>query len=80
MQYILVNLGISPQFGFVDFPHLTFPTTMRVDYIRVYQPKDQINYGCDPKGFPTEAYIKRSVVLFIIEYELVADLSLMKLS
>jgi len=53
---------------------------MRVDYIRVYQPKDQINYGCDPKGFPTEAYIKRSVALFIVEYELVADLSLMKLS
>lgn len=57
-MYILANLGISPQFGFVDFDHLTFPTTMRVDYIRVYQPKDQINYGCDPKGFPTEAYIK----------------------
>jgi len=30
---------------------------MRVDYIRVYQLKDQINYGCDPDGFPTEAYI-----------------------
>ena len=39
---------------------------MRVDYIRVYQPQDQINYGCDPEGFPTEAYINKSVALFII--------------
>jgi hypothetical protein len=80
MQYILANLGISPNFGFIDFAHLTFPTTMRIDYIRVYQPKDQINYGCDPEGFPTEAYINTLVALFIIEYMLVADLSPMKLS
>ena len=53
---------------------------MRVDYIRVYQPKDQINYGCDPAGFPTNAYINKSVVPFIIEYLLVANLSPMKLS
>jgi len=31
---------------------------MRIDYIRIYQLKDQINYGCDPEGFPTDAYIK----------------------
>jgi len=76
---MLANLGISPNFGFIDFTRLTFPATMRIDYIRVYQPKDQINYGCDPEGFPTDAYIKTLVALFI-EYILVADLSLMKLS
>lgn len=32
---------------------------MRVDWIRVYQPKDAINVGCDPKEFPTEAYINQ---------------------
>jgi hypothetical protein len=32
---------------------------MRVDYIRVYQPKNAINIGCDPKDFPTSAYIER---------------------
>ena len=53
-----MNLGISQNFGFVDFEHLTFPATMRVDWIRVYQPKDAINIGCDPEAFPTAAYIE----------------------
>ncbi|KAM6498438.1 beta-glucan synthesis-associated protein [Amanita muscaria] len=56
-MYIIINLGISPFFGTIDFAHLTFPTTMKVDYIRVYQPKSAINYGCDPSNFPTKAYI-----------------------
>jgi hypothetical protein len=30
---------------------------MSVDYIRVYQSSDAINIGCDPKDFPTAAYI-----------------------
>ncbi|KAJ7059441.1 beta-glucan synthesis-associated protein-domain-containing protein [Mycena amicta] len=55
--YILVNLGISPSFGFIDFAHLVFPATMRIDWIRVYQPADRINIGCDPKEMPTKAYI-----------------------
>jgi beta-glucanase (GH16 family) len=45
--YIIANLGMSLNFGAVDFEHLTFPAVMRVDYIRVYQPKDAINIGCD---------------------------------
>jgi hypothetical protein len=76
---MIANLGLSRNFGFIDFTRLTFPTTMRIDYIRVYQLKDQINYGCDPEGFPTDAYIKALVVPFIIEYILVADLFPMKL-
>lgn len=56
-QYLIMNLGISPNFGKIDFTQLTFPTTMRVDWIRVYQPQNSINYGCDPADFPTEAYI-----------------------
>ncbi|KAJ7042400.1 beta-glucan synthesis-associated protein [Mycena alexandri] len=55
--YIIANLGMSENFGVVDFEHLTFPAVMRVDYIRVYQPKDAINIGCDPEAFPTQAYI-----------------------
>ncbi|KAJ7786147.1 glycoside hydrolase family 16 protein, partial [Mycena metata] len=55
--YIIANLGMSENFGVVDFEHLTFPAVMRVDYIRVYQPKDAINIGCDPAAFPTQAYI-----------------------
>jgi len=55
--YIIANLGMSLNFGAVDFERLIFPSVMRVDYIRVYQPKNAINIGCDPKDFPTQAYI-----------------------
>jgi len=77
-QYITFNLGMSPNFGKIDFDHLTFPTTMRVDYIRVYQPSNQINIGCDPSGFPTAAYINQSVSLFISQYVFVTDLLSLK--
>ncbi|EIW82295.1 glycoside hydrolase family 16 protein [Coniophora puteana RWD-64-598 SS2] len=57
-MYLLANLGMSKNFGVVDLDHLTFPTTMRVDYIRVYQPSNAKNIGCDPPDFPTAEYIK----------------------
>ncbi|KAJ6466948.1 beta-glucan synthesis-associated [Mycena sanguinolenta] len=56
-MYILANLGMSTNFGTVDLEHLTFPTTLKLDYVRVYQYPDQINIGCDPPDFPTSAYI-----------------------
>ncbi|KAJ7932557.1 beta-glucan synthesis-associated protein-domain-containing protein [Mycena leptocephala] len=59
--YIIANLGMSLNFGAVDFDHLTFPAVMRVDYIRVYQPKDAINIGCDPVDYPTQAYINEYI-------------------
>ncbi len=58
-QYIIVNLGISQNFGYVDLDHLTFPTTMKIDWIRVYQDPENINIGCDPSNFPTAAYINK---------------------
>lgn len=54
---------MSRNFGFVDLEHLVFPTTMRVDWIRVYQDPDNINIGCDPPDFPTAAYIDQYVDL-----------------
>ncbi|KAF9479722.1 glycoside hydrolase family 16 protein [Pholiota conissans] len=60
-MYLIINLGISENFGDVDFTHLVFPTTMRVDYIRVYQAADKLNIGCDPKDFPTQAYIEQYI-------------------
>jgi len=57
LMYIIINLGMSRNFGDVDLEHLVFPSIMRVDWIRVYQPKGAINIGCDPPNFPTEAYI-----------------------
>lgn len=61
LQYIIANLGMSSNFGFVDVEHLTFPSSMLVDWIRVYQPKNAINIGCDPSDFPTAAYIEQYV-------------------
>jgi len=52
-----MNLGISENFGFVDFDNLEFPVSMLVDYIRVYQPKGALNIGCDPTNYPTQDYI-----------------------
>ncbi|KAH8832785.1 beta-glucan synthesis-associated protein [Flagelloscypha sp. PMI_526] len=57
--YLIANLGISKNFGNVDFDNLVFPTKMRIDYIRVYQEEDKINVGCDPTDYPTKAYIDR---------------------
>jgi hypothetical protein len=71
LQYIIANLGISKNFGFVDFEHLTFPSSMHIDYVRVYQPSDAVNIGCDPKDFPTQAYINSYVSSFgpqVFEY------------
>jgi beta-glucanase (GH16 family) len=55
-----MNLGISKNFGALDFENLQFPGTMNIDYVRVYQhqPKNAVNTGCDPKDFPTAAYIE----------------------
>lgn len=50
---------MSTNFGPVDLDHLGFPVHMSIDYIRVYQPQDAINVGCDPKDFPTAAYINQ---------------------
>ncbi|KAF7966825.1 hypothetical protein HWV62_36925 [Athelia sp. TMB] len=58
-MYILMNLGQSTSFGTVDTKDMPYPVTMKVDYIRVYQPKDAINIGCDPPDFPTAAYINQ---------------------
>ena len=52
---------MSRGFGPVDLHRLTFPAHMRIDYIRVYQPTNAINIGCNPKDFPTEAYINKCV-------------------
>ncbi|TFY75995.1 hypothetical protein EWM64_g8017 [Hericium alpestre] len=57
--YILMNMGMSTNFGKVDLEHIPFPVHMYVDYVRVYQPKGQRNIGCDPADFPTAAYIEQ---------------------
>lgn len=65
VQYLITNLGMSTNFGAIDFDHLSFPSTLRVDYIRVYQDPNAINIGCDPPDFPTSAYIKEFVSIHL---------------
>ncbi|KAI5969799.1 hypothetical protein CANMA_001173 [Candida margitis] len=55
---IIMNLGISNSWAYIDWPSLVFPSKMRVDYVRVYQPEDAVNVGCDPQDYPTYDYIQ----------------------
>jgi beta-glucan synthesis-associated protein KRE6 len=52
---------MSPDFSKIDRDNLIFPAYMSIDYIRVYQYPDEINYGCDPPNFPTTSYINRYI-------------------
>ena len=44
---------------------MIFPGEMLVDYVRVYQRKDAINIGCDPKDYPTKKYIDDHLEAYI---------------
>lgn len=54
---IVMNLGVSNSWAYIDWQSLYFPMHMRVDYVRVYQPENDINMTCDPDGYPTTDYI-----------------------
>ena len=58
-MYLIVNLGLSENFGAIDYDGLEslWPVRMEVDYIRVYQDPNNRNIGCDPAGMPTAKYI-----------------------
>ncbi|KAK9760051.1 hypothetical protein K7432_016321 [Basidiobolus ranarum] len=55
---IVMNVAMSTAFGAVDLEALTFPSSMWIDYVRVYQLPDKINTSCDPPDYPTAQYIK----------------------
>ncbi|TIB38904.1 hypothetical protein E3P86_01376 [Wallemia ichthyophaga] len=58
-MYMLLNQGISENFGNIDWEELIFPSVMSVDWVRVYQPAGKRNVGCDPVEMPTASYIAR---------------------
>ena len=62
-QYIIFNLGMSNNFGGIDWSNLEdlWPFEMVVDWVRVYQDPDNINIGCDTKDYPTKDYIERHI-------------------
>ncbi|KIY45188.1 glycoside hydrolase family 16 protein [Fistulina hepatica ATCC 64428] len=57
-MYVILNLGMAPSFEKQDFKHLQFPSTMYIDYVRIYQ-RDDVENGltCDPTNRPTTQYI-----------------------
>ncbi|KAK5963092.1 beta-glucan synthesis-associated protein SKN1 PWA37_004794 [Arxiozyma heterogenica] len=55
---IILNLGISNSWDYIDWPQIFFPVTMSIDYVRIYQPKNAISTTCDPEDFPTYDYIE----------------------
>lgn len=54
---VIMNLGLSNSWAYIDWPSFRFPMHMRVDYVRVYQPPNLIDMTCDPDGYPTTNYI-----------------------
>ncbi|ODV97632.1 hypothetical protein PACTADRAFT_37303 [Pachysolen tannophilus NRRL Y-2460] len=55
---IIMNLGISNNWAYIDWPSIAFPVTLSVDYVRIYQPNDSISLTCDPDDYPTYDYIE----------------------
>lgn len=65
---IIMNLGLSRGFqADLDFGTLSYPATMKIDYVRVYQPnsysKDLVS--CDPPDHPTSKYINDNMEVYL---------------
>ncbi|KAF2451054.1 glycoside hydrolase family 16 protein [Karstenula rhodostoma CBS 690.94] len=58
---LVLNLGISNSWTWINWAELVFPTTLRVDYVRWYQKKGEKMVTCDPPGFETTKYIKEHI-------------------
>lgn len=62
---IIMNLGMSNGFETIHYDTLQFPATLRVDYVRVYQPDGQEDrISCDPADHPTANYINKFSELY----------------
>ncbi|USP75463.1 glycoside hydrolase family 16 protein [Curvularia clavata] len=56
---LILNLGFSNSWTYIDWKNLVFPTTLHVDYVRWYQKKGEEMVTCDPPGYETTEYIKK---------------------
>ena len=55
---IVMNLGISTSWSYIDWFDLRFPAIFEIDYVRIYQPSGNISITCDPEDYPTYDYIE----------------------
>lgn len=53
---IIMNLGLSDSFAYIDWQALQFPFVMKIDYVRIYQ-SGSASVTCDPTGWETTQYI-----------------------
>lgn len=56
---LILNLGISNSWTWIDWENMVFPAVMRIDYVRLYQKEGEEMITCDPPGFETTDYIKK---------------------
>ncbi|KAI5949483.1 KRE6 [Candida theae] len=61
---VIMNLGVSNNWAYIDWGEIVFPSTFTIDYVRVYQPGNAINVGCDPEDFPTYDYIQQHLNIY----------------
>lgn len=61
---IILNLGISTSWVYIDWPSLVWPSHLRFDHVRIYQPSDAISITCDPKDYPTYDYIQNHLDVY----------------
>jgi beta-glucan synthesis-associated protein KRE6 len=61
---IILNMGFSTAWTFIDYAKLKFPTVYRIDYVRWYQKKGNHSVTCDPPGYETTQYIKDHIVAY----------------
>ncbi|KAK9375129.1 beta-glucan synthesis-associated protein-domain-containing protein [Lipomyces chichibuensis] len=54
---IILNLGISDSWAYIDWQSIYFPVFMYIDYVRIYQLEGNEITTCDPEGYPTTQYI-----------------------
>ncbi|CCE78073.1 Piso0_000686 [Millerozyma farinosa CBS 7064] len=55
---VIMNMGLSNSWDYIDWPSINFPVELRVDYVRVYQASDNVSITCDPTDHPTYQYIE----------------------
>lgn len=61
---IILNLGISNNWAYIDWQMIYFPVTMSIDYVRIYQPNNSVSVTCDPPDYPTYDYIKDHPIVY----------------
>lgn len=58
---IIMNLGISNSWAYINWNAIVFPVTFSIDSVRLYQPPNNISVTCDPPDFPTYQYIQEHI-------------------